>query len=123
MLKKGTGEWLIPEPLRSEGSAIEICAHVEWDHARHAALGGTCDPRNLTPRTKEDHAEKTNKIDKPAIAKCKRIEQKEREFRDRILAKEEGEAKELIFKLRNSRGWSKRKIPSRPFPKRINNAD
>jgi hypothetical protein len=111
MLKRGTGELLIPEPLRSKGSAAEICRYVDWHHWNHYALGGTTDPRNISPLSPEEHNERTAKIDVPAIAKAKRLEKKEAAFRQRILDKSNG--------LAAAKKDRKNKIPSRPFPKKV----
>ena len=58
MLKVGD-KWLIPEPLRSTGTAAEIENFVQWDHAFLHSLGGDTRPQNITPMTKEAHREKT----------------------------------------------------------------
>jgi len=72
-LKRGNGEWLIPEPIRSTGDAKAICAHVEWDHAIvPVAIGGTNAPQNLQPLMKADHKVKT-KRDRKEIDKGKRV--------------------------------------------------
>lgn len=88
MLKRGD-DWLIPEPLRSSGTAAEICAAVEWDHARHHALGGDTRPQNITPLRTADHREKSN-ADNGKIAKCKRVSVDHEEFKRRMLEKEPG---------------------------------
>lgn len=85
------GRWLIPEPLRSQGTAKEICQAVEWDHIRRYAEGGDMSAQNLDPLLVADHKVKTNKIDKPEIAKGKRYGAKETAFRERLLAKQTGE--------------------------------
>lgn len=91
MLKRGDGSWLIPEPLRSQGTAQEICRGVQWQHEHMVCLGGTNDPRMLTPMRPEDHAEVTAKRDIPRAAKVRRIMKKEAEFQRRVLAKDSGE--------------------------------
>jgi hypothetical protein len=85
MLKRGDG-WLIPEPLRSTGTAKEIVAAVQWHHETFHAIGGTVKPQNITPLLVEDHKERSRK-DNGTIAKCKRLTKKEEEFRARLLAK------------------------------------
>lgn len=115
MLKRGTGEWLIPEPIRSTGTADEIVRWVEWHHENYYAEGGTTDPRMLTPLAPEDHHERTNKIDKPRIAKNKRIKKETEEFRARLLAKagfgEPVEKKRSKWANRKG-GLSRKKRPS-----------
>jgi hypothetical protein len=85
------GYWLIPEPVRSEGTAAEICKAVQWDHIRRHAEGGDTRPQNIDPLLVATHAVKTNKIDKPEIAKGKRYGAKEEAFRARLLAKQSGQ--------------------------------
>jgi hypothetical protein len=60
----------------------------EWDHASPVAIAGNNHPTNLQPLTIEEHAVKT-KSDVANIAKAKRLEIKQAEFRRRILAKTE----------------------------------
>jgi hypothetical protein len=79
-------EWLIPEPLRSTGTAEEIIASTELDHARLVAHGGENRAQNLYPMRKADHREKS-KIDTGRAAKAKRNEANTEEFRRNILAK------------------------------------
>ena len=93
-IKMGDGSWLIPEPMRSEGTAKEIIAGVQYDHGYFVAWGGGNEPQNLTPRTPEGHSIKTNGqhgnshgSDKHIIAKDKRIKKKQEEFRDKLAAK------------------------------------
>ncbi len=77
MLKRGN-VWLIPEPVRSSGTAAEICSAVEFDHATPFAVirdRGPAyynRPQNLTPLPPAAHLEKTRR-DVKAIAKGKRI--------------------------------------------------
>jgi hypothetical protein len=88
LLLKVGNEWLIPEPLRSTGSAAQIAATVEFDHDPIPyANGGTTAPQNLTPRSIAAHAEKTATIDLPRIAKGKRLERTHEEFRRLLLRK------------------------------------
>lgn len=72
-LKSGD-DWLIPEPVRSKGSAKEILAMVHFDHDPIPfANGGGTEPQNLTPRRVAQHQDKTRRIDTPRIAKGKRL--------------------------------------------------
>jgi hypothetical protein len=84
---RGDGSWLIPEPLRSTGTAEQIVRSVEWDHRHPHAQGGTMDPQNLQPLTKEDHKAKTRR-DVSKIARDKRMV-KQAEFRRQVLAPNE----------------------------------
>lgn len=87
VLKLGD-DWLIPEPIRSKGSADEILAYCQWDHYPvRRADGGTNDPRNIRPLPVAVHAEKTAKKDLPEIAKGKRLSASAEETRRIILAK------------------------------------
>lgn len=62
-IKRGD-RWLIPEPLRSTGTAQEIVSSVEWDHQFPWALGGGNEPQNLKPYVKEsdEHRRKTHGV-------------------------------------------------------------
>lgn len=86
-IKRGD-DWLIPEPLRTLGTAEQICAHVDWDHypVPHA-LGGGDNPQNLRPLPRTVHQEDTARRVVPAIAKAKRIERDHEAFRKKMLAK------------------------------------
>jgi hypothetical protein len=85
MLRIGD-EWLIPEPIRSKGTAHDILKCTVWDHVTPVANGGSNDPRNLQPLSVAAHAVKTAK-DIPAIAKGKRLARSAEETRRIILAR------------------------------------
>lgn len=70
MLKRGD-EWLIPEPLRSAGSATEIVRAVDWHHEARFAIRPDHDPRMLTPLRPADHDARFGK-DMAEISKFKR---------------------------------------------------
>jgi hypothetical protein len=89
-LKYADGRHVIDREAAKKMTAKEICAQFEFDHGVHVAIGGGNHPTNLVPRLPAVHAEKTNKIDKPQIAKTKRIEQEQAEFRRRLLAVRDG---------------------------------
>ena len=75
-------------------TADQILARFDWDHYPiRKADGGPDEPWNLEPRPTAEHDKKTREIDQPQLAKQRRIR---------------GEARQ----------GPKRKIPSRPFPKR-----
>lgn len=75
-------------------TADQILARFDWDHYPvRKADGGPDEPWNLEPRPVAEHEKKTREIDQPQLAKQRRIR---------------GE----------TRQGPKRKIPSRPFPKR-----
>jgi hypothetical protein len=71
------GVWLIPDPLRTNGTAKEICAAVEWDHATPWAWTQDNRPQNLTPMARTEHAAKTAH-QRPAINKVRRNAKKRR---------------------------------------------
>lgn len=76
-------------------TADQILARFDWDHYPiRKADGGPDEPWNLEPRPTAEHSKKTREIDQPQLAKQRRIR---------------GE----------TRQGPKRKIPSRPFPKRV----
>ena len=106
-LKYADGRSVIDREAAKKMTAKEICAQFEFDHAVHVAIGGNNHPTNLTPRLPAAHAEKTNKIDKPQIAKTKRLEEEQAAFRRRLLQKTAVEPPTPERK--------KQKIPSRPL--------
>lgn len=109
-LKTGN-DWLIPEPVRSEGSAKQILALVQFDHdpIPHANGGGT-EPQNLTPRRVAQHQDKTCRIDTPRIAKGKRLSEADRAHCAALAAKV-GMIAEAEVERRKTRT-----IPSGPLP-------
>ncbi|KWT70707.1 hypothetical protein APY04_0768 [Hyphomicrobium sulfonivorans] len=89
-IKRGS-EWLIPEPLRSSGTAEEIASYpIEWDHRIPLASGGTNDVRNMQPLSPEAHKAKTRR-DIANIARARRLTKKQSECRRKLVAKEHGE--------------------------------
>ena len=99
MLKRGTGEPLVPEPERTSGTADEICRSVVFQHEHPFALGGRHDPRLLTPMRKEDHDKITREIDIPRIAKSKRLTKAHKQHNEILLSKAgQGDAQSKIRK-------------------------
>lgn len=80
---------LVPEPLRSSGTAKQIVAFIEADHNFPFAMGGGCNPQNLNLLAKPVHAAKTRK-DIANIAKSKRLAAKVAEFHRKLFAKQHG---------------------------------
>ncbi len=96
-LTNGNGDWLIPEPIRTKGSAKTIIQafrkHIqsfEADHNVLHAFGGDTRPQNINLLTPAQHREKS-KLDKSKTAKAARISKDEEAFRQRLLAKTTGE--------------------------------
>lgn len=90
-IKRGDGSWLIPEPLRSTGTAKEIVSRVEWDHKHPDKLGGDTSPQNIQPLDpKLEHKFKTRR-DRRNIAKANKIEKKHEEFCRQLLAQDTNE--------------------------------
>lgn len=102
---------------------------VEWHHAPSLAMRpynpatgeyepAANDPRYIVPLSEGDHAKQTFGDHRPLsgdisqIAKVKRIEAKDRAFRDRLLAKDTADKHATLTE------YGKRLIPSRPFDKR-----
>jgi hypothetical protein len=65
----------------------EIEDLFHWDHIAPHSIGGVCQHHNLQPLLKAQHAVKTATRDIPAIAKTKRLEQAQEDFRRKVLAK------------------------------------
>jgi hypothetical protein len=81
---------LVPVISHEEAKSLtedEILAKFEWDHNVHFAIGGACQHWNLTPTPKAQHRQKTAKQDIPQIAKTRRLEKAQEDFRRKVLAK------------------------------------
>ena len=111
-LRLGDG-WLIPEHLRSSGTAKAIVGAVEWDHIVLHAHGGDTRPQNIDPMRKADHREKS-RGDTTKAAKANRIETDQAEFRKRMLAKLQGDVDAITPAGRNPK---KAKFVNRGFDK------
>ena len=114
LLKRGDGSFVITreETKDMEPAAIKALfrSRVQVEHMVPHALTQDDHPRNLQFLATADQKPKTSR-DVAAIAKSKRIEKAEAEFRRRMLAKSAPDA-ENAQPIRR-----KAKIPSRPFPK------
>lgn len=115
-LKFGDGRAVIDREAAKHMTPLEIIdsfeSTIQFDHGVHASIGGSNHPTNLTPRHPSAHKVKTDKIDIPQIAKTKRIEKDQQEFRNRILAKS-GLADTVANPASSSK--SKSKLRSRPM--------
>lgn len=91
-------------------SEDQVLSLVHWDHdpIPHAE-DGTDDHFNLTPALIGGHRVKTATVDIPGIAKRKRVSEAEQAFRNRLLAKTQPDAAQVV----PSR--PKRTMQSRPF--------
>ncbi|WP_035677659.1 hypothetical protein [Bradyrhizobium liaoningense] len=89
----GTGKLVkvIPHEDAVKMTEDQVLSLFHFDHAIYHAQGGADAFWNLTPTLIPEHREKTRKRDIPQIAKTRRIEQREAEFRARLLAKHRGE--------------------------------
>jgi hypothetical protein len=61
LIKRGE-DWLVPEPIRSAGTAAEIVTSVEWHHDVPFAVRPHNDPRLLTPMAPAEHRDKPKRI-------------------------------------------------------------
>jgi hypothetical protein len=66
------GVHLIPDELRMSGTAKEICAAVDFDHAVPWTWTQDNRPQNLSPMLRADHREKTRKRDIKEISRVRR---------------------------------------------------
>lgn len=96
------------------GERLGAVENLDWDHETALARGGTDTLDNIRAVHRTCHLVKTagtkattRGSDIHEIAKTKRMEKAEAEFRSRLLAKEPGEERPA------KKAW-----PSRPFPKR-----
>lgn len=115
---------VIPYEEAKTLSAKEIIARFQFDHwpIPHNG-GGPVEPWNLMPRPIAEHAVKTTgragqsrlcdqaNGDTSKAAKVKRISEDQDQFRARLLAKSEGREPPQAPRF-------KRKIPTRPFPRK-----
>jgi len=107
LLKRGD-DWLIPEPIRSTGSADEICRCVEWHHTiLPHELGGDTRPQNITPLLVEDHKIETHKVTRPAIRRAQRLSEAQ-------AAHHEAMRRKLLG--RSEHGEPKSRMKGRPLP-------
>ena len=117
----------MPLSVKLEAALIALGldpATVEWHHdpplgvrpfkvvnGKHIYSPDANDPRHITPLGTAAHKERYSH-DRYEIDKTRRAEEGEREFIGRLLAKSAGAVR------RESTRPRKRKIPSRPFPKK-----
>jgi hypothetical protein len=87
----------------------EIIASVEFDHAIALNIGGRDEAHNIVPLPVAYHRQVKTPLDQKIIAKARHVRNAELAFRDRLLARAEGDDQRVV---------KKRHIPSRPFPKR-----
>ena len=111
-MRDNGGMPLIPWEDAKLMTASQIVSLFQFDHypIRHVD-GGPDEPWNLVPRFIKGHRVKTATVDRPEIAKTRRIDTKWKEFTARMQAKATGTVEDLA-------GKRKRTIPSRPFPKK-----
>jgi hypothetical protein len=95
---------VIPHEHAKLMTADQIISLFHFDHYPiRKTDGGPDEPWNLEPRPIREHRVKTAKKDAPELAKIKRIQQNQEEFRRRLLAKDRGEE-------RPRSRWGKRKL-------------
>lgn len=107
---------LLPMDIRSSGkTADEIISMFDFHHEVFHVHEGADTWTNLTPMLRQDHRERT-KRDLATIAKGKRIQKKEAAHKARMSHPMGLPPIKVEVPWRT---WnSKRKIPSRPFPKK-----
>ena len=119
-MAQGAGDWLRHEPrLTKLASALlalgditydeaktmtaeQVISYYDFDHGIRKAEGGSDMFYNLTPRLREEHREKTRKIDIPEIAKNKRRASKHEAHRLRMAEKEAGLKRAARFEMESS---------------------
>lgn len=114
LVRYRAGKWeaIIDYEEAKNLTADEIISRFELDHYPVSVkLGGSNHPTNLTWREKEEHREKTNKVDAKIHAKARRFEKNPQKIRSRGELQYPSESNIKDVK-------PKRKIPSRPFPNR-----
>lgn len=108
---------MLPEAERNElrrrkASAEEVISRFDLHHVVYFTWTKNNRWWNLDPQLKADHKQRTQ-TDIGIIAKSKRIRRKEAEHKVMLPSFTE-EIKAVASAVR---GWRKRKLPSRPFPK------
>lgn len=104
----GTGKLvkIIPHEDAVKMTEDQVLSLFRFDHGLYHAQDGSDEFWNLTPMLIEAHNVKTRRRDIPQIAKTRRIEKAQEEFRARLLAKDRGEP-------RPPSRWPKRKMRKR----------
>jgi hypothetical protein len=104
----GTGKLvkIIPHEDAVKMTEDQVLSLFRFDHWLYHAQDGSDEFWNLTPMLIEAHNVKTRQRDIPQIAKTRRIEKAQEEFRARLLAKDRGEP-------RPPTRWPKRKMRKR----------
>jgi hypothetical protein len=104
----GTGKLvkIIPHEDAVKMTEDQVLSLFRFDHGLYHAQGGPDEFWNLTPMLIREHQVKTSKRDIPLMAKTRRIEKAQEEFRARLLAKDRGEP-------RPPSRWPKRKFNRR----------
>ncbi|MBR0941037.1 hypothetical protein [Bradyrhizobium liaoningense] len=89
----GTGKLvkIIPHEDAVKMTEDQVLSLFRFDHGLYHAQDGSDEFWNLTPMLIEAHNVKTRRRDIPQIAKTRRIEKAQEEFRARLLAKDRGE--------------------------------
>ena len=116
----------------ADGRQVTDLTLIQWDHCpavmqrEYDALTNDTippvnDPRFIVPRAVEVHRKKTAEKDIPEIAKTKRLSDEQRAFRGRLLAKGGSDGLARSCWPERTERAIKRKIPSRSFPKGVNN--
>lgn len=130
MIRNGIGESVIDQEWAKTATPRDIVDRFEKmfhdDHRIPRGLGGSEHVSNRQPLSPEDHREKT-KRDVKTIAKSKRVEKAQDEFRAKILARTFGEdaPPNMGPKKKDKKTWSGRKMPcgrSSPFTKKMSGA-
>ncbi len=101
----GTGKLvkIIPHEDAVKMTEDQVLSLFRFDHGLYHAQDGSDEFWNLTPMLIEAHNVKTRQRDNPQMAKTRRIEKAQEEFRARLLSKERGEP-------RPPSRWPKRKF-------------
>lgn len=102
---------------------VSVDDFLRWwafHHNRYYAEGGSDHFSNLTPILRGEHNKRTAEVDIPQIAKSKRIKRKHLEHLKRMgrEAPDLNEATLLEAMIKVAAPKRKRRIPSRPFPRR-----
>jgi hypothetical protein len=87
----------------------QIIAAVQFDHEIPLEIGGKDEAHNIRPLTILHHITVKTPLDQKIIAKARHNRDREKEFRDRVLAKTIGDDQ--------PRDVRRNRIPNRPFQK------
>ena len=112
-VKRGD-EWLIPEPLRSTGTAKQIVAYCEKHHKHMYTFGGDTSPQNMAMLAPLEHKRETVRL-QPWLNKIRRMK-KRQEQEDADDDEKHAQFRRKVLAPRSKRPLRLTKKGNRPMP-------